>query len=132
MWKAWVGFNASHSLGAVLFALVYGYLALADPAFLFGSWFLIAVGFGVLLSYSVLAKIYRFSAPFTASRSRWSAMLPASRGACSFILEVPGAAGMRLRSAAMGMSKVAVFGNAGGGKSTLARGWPRSPDCRCM
>jgi hypothetical protein len=27
MWKAWVGFNASHSYGAILFGLVYGYLA---------------------------------------------------------------------------------------------------------
>jgi hypothetical protein len=35
MWKAWIGFNASHSLGAILFGLVYGYLALAHPAFLF-------------------------------------------------------------------------------------------------
>jgi hypothetical protein len=24
MWKAWVGFNASHSYGAILFGLVYG------------------------------------------------------------------------------------------------------------
>ena len=24
MWKAWVGFNASHSMGAILFGLVFG------------------------------------------------------------------------------------------------------------
>jgi hypothetical protein len=29
MWKAWVGFNASHSYGAILFDLIYGYLAVA-------------------------------------------------------------------------------------------------------
>ena len=29
MWKAWVGFNASHSYGLILFGAVYGYLALA-------------------------------------------------------------------------------------------------------
>ena len=28
MWKAWIGFNASHSLGAMLFAAVFGYLAI--------------------------------------------------------------------------------------------------------
>ena len=28
MWKAWVGFNASHSYGAILFGAVYGYLSL--------------------------------------------------------------------------------------------------------
>ena len=44
MWNAWVGFNASHSFGAMLFGLVYGYLALAQPAVLFSSWFLLAVG----------------------------------------------------------------------------------------
>ena len=31
LWKAWVGFNASHSLGLITFGLVYGYLALAHP-----------------------------------------------------------------------------------------------------
>jgi hypothetical protein len=29
MWRCWVGFNASHSLGLILFGLVFGYLALA-------------------------------------------------------------------------------------------------------
>jgi hypothetical protein len=37
MWKAWVGFNASHSYGAVLFGAVYGYLSLVHSAFLFQS-----------------------------------------------------------------------------------------------
>jgi hypothetical protein len=36
MWKAWVGFNASHSYGAILFGAVYGYLALTSSAVLFG------------------------------------------------------------------------------------------------
>ena len=27
MWRAWVGFNASHSVGAILFGLVFGFLA---------------------------------------------------------------------------------------------------------
>ena len=26
MWRAWVGFNASHSMGAILFGLIYGYI----------------------------------------------------------------------------------------------------------
>src|SRR6202789_2667988 len=29
MWRCWVGFNASHSLGLILFGLVFGYLAFA-------------------------------------------------------------------------------------------------------
>src|SRR5215475_4625391 len=44
MWKAWVGFNASHSYGAILFGLVYGYLALAQSSLLFRSPFLLLVG----------------------------------------------------------------------------------------
>lgn len=64
MWKAWVGFNASHSLGAILFGLVYGYLALAHGRFLFGSPFLLAVGFVLLLGYAALGRAYWFSVPF--------------------------------------------------------------------
>jgi hypothetical protein len=64
MWKAWVGFNASHSLGAILFGLVYGYLAIAHPELLFRSPFLLIVGLGMLASYVVLAKLYWFSIPF--------------------------------------------------------------------
>lgn len=64
MWKAWVGFNASHSLGAILFGLVYGYLAIAHADFLFRSPFLLIVGLAALASYGVLAKVYWFSVPF--------------------------------------------------------------------
>jgi hypothetical protein len=27
MWRCWVGFNASHSMGLILFGLVFGFLA---------------------------------------------------------------------------------------------------------
>jgi uncharacterized membrane protein len=64
MWKAWVGFNASHSYGAMLFGLVYGYLALFNPAALFGSWFLLLVGLALLLGYCLLGWKYWFSIPF--------------------------------------------------------------------
>ena len=64
MWKAWVGFNASHSLGAILFGAVYGYLAVVHGAFLFQSKFLLGLGLLSLVSYAVLGKLYWFSAPF--------------------------------------------------------------------
>jgi hypothetical protein len=64
MWRAWVGFNASHSCGAIFFGLVYGYLALAAPKFLFASPFLCAVGLVLLLGYAFLGVRYWFSAPF--------------------------------------------------------------------
>jgi hypothetical protein len=64
MWRAWVGFNASHSFCLILFGLLYGYLAMRHSAFLFHSSFLLALGFVFLLGYAVLAKLYWFSAPF--------------------------------------------------------------------
>jgi hypothetical protein len=65
MWNAWIGFNASHSLGAILFGLVYGYLALIHPGFLFQSRFLLLVGLALLGSYTWLGKVYWFSVPLT-------------------------------------------------------------------
>jgi hypothetical protein len=64
MWKAWIGFNASHAFGAILFGAVYGYLALAHSALLFRSVFLGSLGGLLLLGYAVLAKKYWFSVPF--------------------------------------------------------------------
>lgn len=64
MWKAWIGFNASHSYGAILFGLVYGYLALVHSAFLFQSAFLLVLGFLLLTGYAFLGKRYWFSVPF--------------------------------------------------------------------
>jgi hypothetical protein len=63
MWKAWVGFNASHSFGAILFGVVYGYLSLVHAAFLFQSIFLLSLGLALLLGYVFLAKSYWFSIP---------------------------------------------------------------------
>ncbi|HEY0703686.1 MAG TPA: hypothetical protein VGD60_13045 [Candidatus Acidoferrales bacterium] len=64
MWRVYVGFNATHSLGLILFGLVYGYLAIFQSPFLSRSWFLLGLGLVVLLSYAVVAKLYFFAAPF--------------------------------------------------------------------
>lgn len=64
VWRAVKGFNASHSLGIIAYALVYGYLALRRSEVLSGSWFLMGLGMAVLLAYLVLAQRYFFSAPF--------------------------------------------------------------------
>lgn len=63
IWRCWIGFNVSHSLGAILFGLVYGYLALELPAVLFGSRFLLAVGGATLAAYVLLAIRYWFVTP---------------------------------------------------------------------
>lgn len=64
MWRAWVGFNASHSFGAIFFGVVYGYFSLAHAGFLFGSPFLLSVGLLLLLGYAFLGYRYWFSVPF--------------------------------------------------------------------
>ena len=64
MWKAWVGFNASHSMGAILFGLTYAYLAVLQPPLLFDSIYLLSVGFAMLAGLFLLGKRYWFSIPF--------------------------------------------------------------------
>ena len=61
MWRAWVGFNATHSMSLILFGLFYGWLALVEPGVLFGSWFLRLLGTATLVSLIVLARRYFFS-----------------------------------------------------------------------
>ena len=53
MWKAWVGFNASHSYGLILFGAVYGYLAVAHGDFPFRSVFLLSVGLMLRFGYAL-------------------------------------------------------------------------------
>lgn len=64
MWKAWVGFNASHSLGAILFAAVFGYLAIFELAFLLSNGFLVGVSLLTLVAYLLMAHLYWFKVPF--------------------------------------------------------------------
>lgn len=64
MWKAWVGFNASHSFGAMLFGLVYGQLAIVHSDWLFGSPFLLSVGLAMLAGLLAVGKACWFSIPF--------------------------------------------------------------------
>jgi hypothetical protein len=64
VWRATKGFNASHSLGLVAFALVYGHMALWQPDVLGGSQFLLALGMAVLLAYLELSRRYFFDVPF--------------------------------------------------------------------
>jgi hypothetical protein len=64
VWKAWIGFNASHSLGAMLYGVVYADLALAHPAVLWASPVLLVTGGALLATYAWLARRYWFSVPF--------------------------------------------------------------------
>ena len=63
MWRCWIGFNATHSMGLILFGLVFGFFALAHGQMLFRSPFLLAVGLAMLGGYVVLCKVSFFSWP---------------------------------------------------------------------
>lgn len=64
MWRIWVGLNASHSMGLILFGVIYGFLAIAHGPLLFQSPFLLIVGLVVLGGSLALGKVYFFSVPF--------------------------------------------------------------------
>jgi hypothetical protein len=63
MWRCWMGFNASHSMGLILFGLIYGYLALAHDQLLFRSPFLLLAGLVMLACLIVVCRLYFFRAP---------------------------------------------------------------------
>jgi hypothetical protein len=63
-WRAGIGFHASHSAGVMFFGVLYAWLAMAQPALLFGSPFLASLGLVLLLHWLVLAHLYWFSIPF--------------------------------------------------------------------
>lgn len=64
IWRAGVGFHASHSAGAMLFGLVYGYLALMQAPLLLGSAFLLTLGLVFIAGFTVLGYRYWFRTPF--------------------------------------------------------------------
>jgi hypothetical protein len=65
MWRCWMGFNATHSMGLNLFGLTYGYLALAHDQLLFRSPFLLLVGLVMLAGLIVVCRLYFFRGPLT-------------------------------------------------------------------
>ncbi len=63
VWRAWLGFNSSHSMCAIFFGLVFGFLAARHPDFLFHSAYLQLLSGAVLLCFVILARLYWFSMP---------------------------------------------------------------------
>lgn len=63
MWSCWMGFNVSHSMAAMLFGLIYGYLGIVQSSLLFSSPYLLTVGFLMMGGLLVVGKVYWFSAP---------------------------------------------------------------------
>lgn len=75
VWRAWIGFNVSHSICAMLFGMVFGYLAIAHPEILFRSIYLQLLGLAVLAGFVVLAKLYWFSIPLAGVSLAFGAFL---------------------------------------------------------
>ena len=64
MWKAWIGFNASHSLGAIFFGMINLTMTLAYFPILQSSVVLSTLNCVTLLFYLFLARTYWFRIPF--------------------------------------------------------------------
>lgn len=65
MWKAWIGFNGSHSSGAIFigiinFYLAFGYFTVLQSDHFFFLFTILTIGY-----YVWLAKKYWFKVPFT-------------------------------------------------------------------
>ena len=65
MWKAWLGFNHSHSLGAVFFGLIYLILALQDFTALAANTVLMILAAAVPLIYLWIGFRFWFRIPIT-------------------------------------------------------------------
>lgn len=63
MWDAWIGFNGSHSLGAILFAAVYLILATQHMELLARSTSLLLLAVAAGAAYLWLAYTYWFRVP---------------------------------------------------------------------
>jgi hypothetical protein len=62
MWRAWIGLNASHSLGAMFFGAAYLLIAAKSPALLAEpAWLLL--GLATCISYLAMAIRYWFRIP---------------------------------------------------------------------
>ena len=64
MWNAWIGFNASHSLGAIFFGLVNIIICIQYFEFYNKSKSLLILNIVTLLFYLFLGKNYWFKIPF--------------------------------------------------------------------
>jgi len=67
MWRAWVGFNISHGVGLLFFAITFLYFAVLHITFLEGSFFLLSAAPLVALVYLLLSRKYWFRIPAAGS-----------------------------------------------------------------
>ena len=58
-----MGFNVSHSMGLLLFGVIYGYMVVCRWEVLHTSYFLAGAGLLMLAAYVAVARIFWFTAP---------------------------------------------------------------------
>lgn len=63
MWRAWIGFNASHSIGAMFIGIINLYLALEYFTVLWSDHFFFIFNIVIVGFYVWLAKKYWFKIP---------------------------------------------------------------------
>jgi hypothetical protein len=64
IWKAWMGFNASHSSGAIFIGVINIYLACFYFKILQEDHFFFLFNLATMLFYAWLGKVYWFKIPF--------------------------------------------------------------------
>ena len=64
LWKAWIGFNGSHSAGAIFFGAINIYLVINFFSIYESAYFLHFLNLSLLFFFLFLAKKYWFSTPF--------------------------------------------------------------------
>ena len=64
MWNAWIGFNASHSIGAIFIGLINIYLTQRYFHYLKSDRLFLLFNISIVLFYALLAKKYWFKIPF--------------------------------------------------------------------
>lgn len=63
MWRAWVGFNLSHSLGAVLFGVIVVVVGRTSESFAYNAAIFLPLAVVVSLAYLALGAVYWFRTP---------------------------------------------------------------------
>jgi hypothetical protein len=66
MWRAWVGFNLSHSLGLVLFGAVIVLVGRTSASFGYNAGLFLPLAIVVSLAYLILGMAYWFRTPIIA------------------------------------------------------------------
>ncbi|MCB0279926.1 MAG: hypothetical protein KDD94_10505 [Calditrichaeota bacterium] len=77
VWKAWVGFNASHSIGAIFFGFVNIYLLINYPQILREAIGIHLMNIFFFLSFIILAKFYWFKTPLNGLKISFTAYIVA-------------------------------------------------------